>query len=49
LRPPGFSESGVLVLQLTKIPFYKRGCQEKHFGGDWKGSRHPALRCNEAL
>jgi hypothetical protein len=22
--------------QLTITPFYKRGCQEKHFGGDWR-------------
>src|SRR5688572_11019624 len=30
-------------------PFYKRGCQEKHFPYDWKRSRHPAPVCNEAL
>jgi hypothetical protein len=35
--------------QFPVIPFYKRGCQEKHFPDDWKGSCHPARRCYEAL
>ena len=34
---------------LVDIPFYKRGCQEKHFPCDWKRSGHPAPRCYEAL
>jgi hypothetical protein len=35
--------------QLTRTPFYKRGCQDKQLSCDWKGSRHPALRCDEVL
>jgi len=33
----------------ARRPFYKRGCQEKHFPSNWKRSRHPAPCCDETL
>jgi hypothetical protein len=46
----GFSLTGFFGdSQLVISPFYKKGCQEKQFRGDWRASGHPARRCNEAL